>query len=178
MVATPVAISLVWLMMYDPATGVLGFALRSVGLPAIAWTSDPRWVIPSLVLVDVWQWTPLVALICMAGLAGLPSGPYEAATIDGASRWQTFWHITMPLLRPTIVVALLFRTIDTLKNFDTIWVISGGGPAFASETLNIYVYKMAFEYLNVGYASALLVIFFAIVLGTSLFLIKLRRGAW
>jgi multiple sugar transport system permease protein len=178
MVATPVAISLVWLMMFDPATGILGFAARLVGLRPILWINDARLVIASLTLVDTWQWTPLIALICLAGLATLPSEPYESALIDGATRWQSFRYITLPLLRPTLVVALLFRTIDALKTFDIIWVITQGGPAFASETLNIYVYKVAFEYLNIGYASALLVILFAIVLGISLILIKMRRGAW
>lgn len=178
MVATPVAISLVWLMMYDPATGVIGWALGLLGIPPIEWVNNPITVIPALVLVDIWQWTPLVTLICLAGLSALPTEPYESARIDGASGWQAFRFITLPLLRPALVIALLFRTIDALKWFDTIWVISRGGPGFASETLNIYIYKVAFEYFNMGYASALLVLFFAIVLGVSLLLIKLRRGAW
>ncbi|NLO97323.1 MAG: sugar ABC transporter permease [Peptococcaceae bacterium] len=178
MVATPVAISLVWLMLYDPACGVFGWFLQQIGLPSIEWVNDPKFVIPSLILVDVWMWTPLIALIGLAGLSSLPKDPYESAKIDGANSWQVFWFITLPLLRPTLMVALLFRTIDALKWFDTIWVITKGGPGFSSETLNIYIYKTAFEYLNMGYSSALLVMFFSIILAISLMLTKARRKQW
>lgn len=176
MVATPVAIALVWLLMYDPASGVLNYLLTLLRLPTSLWVNDPRTVIPSLVLVDIWQWTPLVMLIALAGLAALPSEPYEAAIIDGASSLQMLRYITLPLLRPYIVVAALFRGIDALKTFDTIYVITRGGPAFASETLNLYIYSNAFEYLHIGYSSAMLVVFFCIVLLLSLVLIAARRG--
>ncbi len=176
MVATPVAIALVWLLMYDPASGVLNYLLTLLRLPTNLWVNDPRTVIPSLVLVDIWQWTPLVMLIALAGLAALPSEPYEAAIVDGASGLQMLWYITLPLLRPYIVVAALFRGIDALKTFDTIYVITRGGPAFASETLNLYIYSNAFEYLHIGYSSAMLVVFFWIVLALSLALIAVRRG--
>lgn len=176
MVATPVAIALVWLLMYDPAAGVLNYLLSLVRLPPSLWVNDATTVLPSLVLVDVWQWTPLVMLIALAGLAALPTEPYEAAIIDGASRLQTLRYITLPLLRPYIVVAALFRGIDALKTFDTIYVITRGGPAFASETLNLYIYNVAFEYLHIGSSSAMLVVFFWIVLGLSVALIAFRRG--
>ena len=139
MVATPVAISLVWLLMFDPASGVLNYFLISIGLPPSVWVNNARLAIPALVLVDVWQWTPLVMLIVLGGLTSLPPEPFEAASIDGANAWQTFRHLTLPLLRPYIVVAALFRGIDAIKTFDTIFVITKGGPAFASETLNLYI---------------------------------------
>lgn len=176
MVATPVAVGLVWLLMYDPAAGVLNYLLSLAGLPPSLWVNDPRTVIPALVLVDVWQWTPLVMLITLAGLTALPPEPFEAARIDGASGVQILRHVTLPMLRPYIVVAALFRGIDALKTFDTIYVITRGGPAFASETLNLYIYSNAFEYLHIGYSSAMLVVFFAVVLGLSLVLIAVRRG--
>jgi multiple sugar transport system permease protein len=175
MVATPVAISLVWLLMFDPASGVLNYLLISVGLPPSLWVNDARLAIPGLVLVDVWQWTPLVMLIVLGGLTALPPEPFEAAMIDGASAWQTLIYLTLPLLRPYIVVAALFRGIDALKTFDTIFVITRGGPAFASETLNLYIYSSAFEYLHMGYSSAMLVVFFIIVLAMSLLLIRVRK---
>lgn len=178
MVATPVAIALVWLLMFDPASGVLNYLLSLIGLPPSVWVNDANLAIPALVLVDVWQWTPLVMLIVLGGLTALPPEPFEAAAIDGASAWQTLIYLTLPLLRPYVVIAALFRGIDALKTFDTIFVITRGGPAFASETLNLYIYSSAFEYLHMGYSSAMLVVFFVIVLGMSLVLIRVRRRSY
>ena len=111
----------------------------------------------------------------LGGLTALPGDPFEAARIDGASSWQIFRYLTLPMLRPYIVVAALFRGIDALKTFDSIYVITRGGPGFASETLNLYIYATAFDYLHFGYSSAMLVIFFLIVLGLSVTLIVFRR---
>jgi len=146
------------------------------GLGPYKWVSDARVVIPALAVVDTWEWTPLITLITLAGLATLPIEPYESALIDGASSAQMFWRITLPLLRPTIVVALLFRAIDCLKTFDIIYVMTQGGPGFASETLNVYTFQVGLFYFHIGYASSLLVILFTLVLGVSLLLIKVRRG--
>jgi multiple sugar transport system permease protein len=135
-------------------------------------------VIPSLVLVDTWQWTPLIMLITLAGLAALPAEQYEAARIDGANRLQTFFYITLPLLRPTIMVAVLFRVIDALKQFDIIYVMTQGGPGNASETINLYLYQQGFSYFQMGYASSLVVVFFTLVVGVSFLFIRMRRAAW
>lgn len=178
MVATPVAIALVWMMMYNPTLGVMNYLVGLVGLGPYKWVSDVRFVIPALAVVDTWEWTPLITLITLAGLATLPLEPYESALIDGATPAQMFWRITLPLLRPTIVVALLFRSIDCLKTFDIIYVMTAGGPGFASETLNVYTFQVGLFYFHIGYACSLLVILFALVLGVSLTLIKVRRGAW
>jgi multiple sugar transport system permease protein len=178
MVATPVAIALVWMMMYNPTLGVMNYLVGLVGLGPYKWVSDVRFVIPALAVVDTWEWTPLITLITLAGLATLPLEPYESALIDGATPAQMFWRITLPLLRPTIIVALLFRSIDCLKTFDIIYVMTAGGPGFASETLNVYTFQVGLFYFHIGYASSLLVILFALVLGVSLILIKVRRGAW
>jgi multiple sugar transport system permease protein len=175
MIATPVAMALVWMTMMSPTIGVLNYLLRSIGLPGSAWVSSQQSVIPSLLLVETWMWTPMTALICLAGLASLPSEPFESALVDGASRWQIFWHVTLPLMRSTLVVAALFRTIDALKVFDIVYVMTEGGPGFASETLNLYVFQTSFKYLNLGYASALIVVFFTLILGTSLLLIRVRK---
>ena len=122
-----------------------------------------------------WEWTPLITLIVLAGLAGLPSEPFEAARVDGASYLQILRRVTLPLLLPTISVAGLLRFIDCIKTFDIIYAMTGGGPGFSSETLNIYTYTQAFYYFNFGYASALLVIFFTIVTGVSLLVTYSRR---
>ncbi len=178
MVATPVAIALVWMMMYNPTLGVMNYLVGLIRLGPFKWVSDTALVIPALAVVDTWEWTPLITLITLAGLASLPLEPYESALIDGASPAQMFWRITLPLLRPTIMVALLFRSIDCLKTFDIIYVMTAGGPGFASETLNVYTFQVGLFYFHIGYACSLLVILFALVLGVSLLLIKVRRGSW
>jgi multiple sugar transport system permease protein len=176
MMATPVAIAMVWLFMYEPSAGVVNYVLREMKLPTPLWIAGPASAIPALALVDVWQWTPMIILISLAGLAGLPADAYEAAEVDGANAWQTLWRITLPMLLPTVSVAALLRLIDALKTFDIIYAMTGGGPGFASETLNIYAYQQAFSYFSFGFASSVLVVFFAIVLGMSLIVAYWRRA--
>ncbi|MBU6497854.1 MAG: sugar ABC transporter permease [Rhodospirillales bacterium] len=179
MMATPVAIALVWSMMFHPQLGVLNYILTSLGLPPSTWTYAANTVIPTLAMVETWQWTPLVMLIVLGGLASLPQDPYEAARIDGASGWQSFRHITLPLLWPFIIVAAVIRTIDALKSFDVIYVITQGGPGTASETMNIFLYQEAFAYYKLGYASAVTLVFFALIVVISLVMLKLRqREKW
>lgn len=177
MMATPVAVALVWTMMFHPQQGVLNYLLSLVGLPPSLWVYSPTWVIPSLVLVEIWHWTPLIMLIVLGGLAALPSEPYESARLDGASEWQLFRYITLPLLAPFLIVAAVIRTIDALKAFDTIYVISQGGPGTASETINLYLYLQAFAFYNVGNASAVVVVFFVIILALALLLLHVREKA-
>jgi len=179
MMATPVAVALVWTMMFHPQLGVLNYLLSLVGIPPQLWVFDPGTVIPSLVLVETWQWTPLVMLIVLGGLAALPTEPYEAAQLDGASAWQTFWRITYPMVLPFLMVAAIIRTIDAVKAFDIIYVISQGGPGTSSETLNIFLYLQAFAFYNIGYASAVVVVFFALIIALSLVLLYVRqRSKW
>jgi multiple sugar transport system permease protein len=179
MMATPVAIALVWTMMFHPQLGVLNYLLSLVGIPPQLWVFAPDTVIPSLVMVEVWHWTPLVMLIVLGGLASLPTEPYESALIDGASQWQMFRHITWPLVLPFVMVAVVIRTIDALKTFDTIFVITQGGPGTASETINIYLYLQAFAFYNIGHASAVVVVFFVIIVALSLLLLWVRqRTLW
>lgn len=178
MVATPVAMALVWVMMLDPGMGVVRYLLAGIGVPSPAWLSDPNTVIPVLVMVDSWEWTPLVALLCLAGLAALPTEPFEAAVLEGASPWARFWHLTLPMLRPTLVIAIVFRVIDLLKVVDIVYVMTRGGPGFASETLNVYDFLVGLFYYRVGYGSSIAVILFALVLGVTLLLMRVRRAAW
>ncbi len=175
MMATPVAIALVWVMMFHPQQGVLNYLLSLVGIPPSEWVYSPRLAIPCLVLVDIWQWTPLVMLIVLGGLASLPADPFEAAYMEGASRWQTFRHVTLPLLMPFILVAAVVRLIDALKTFDTIYVITQGGPGTSSETINLYLYLQAFSFYQIGKASSVVVVFFVLVVALSMLLFWLRE---
>ncbi len=177
MVATPVAVGLVWILIYEPNIGIANMFLQALGLPPQEWLASPDLVMPSLILIDVWEWTPMIALIVLAGLVSLPKDPYEAAIVDGANTFQVFWHITLPLLKPTIYSAVLLRLIDALKTFDIIYATTQGGPGTSSQTLNIYGYVLGFQYFKIGQASALLMIFFAIVLGLSVLMIVFRKKA-
>ena len=163
MMATPVAIALVWTMMFHPQLGVLNYLLSLVGIPPQLWVFNPTTVIPSLVLVETWQWTPLVMLIVLGGLAAIPTEPYESAQIDGASVWQVFRYITLPLITPFLFIAGMIRMIDAVKSFDIIFAITQGGPGSASETINVYLYSVAFVYYDLGYGSAIAVIFFLLI---------------
>ena len=175
MMATPVAVALVWTMMFHPQLGVLNYLLTSLGLPPSEWVYASGTVIPTLVLVETWQWTPLVMLIVLGGLASLPQDPYEAADLDGASAWQVFRHVTLPLVWPFILSAAVIRGIDALKAFDLIFVISNGGPGTSSETLNILLYLQAFSFYDMGYASAVVVVFFALILLVTMLMLWTRR---
>jgi multiple sugar transport system permease protein len=175
MMATPVAIALVWTMMFHPQLGVLNYLLSLVGLPPSLWVFHPATVIPSLVMVETWQWTPLVMLIVLGGLAALPAEPYESAKIDGASVWQTFRYISLPLITPFLLIAAMIRMIDAVKSFDIIFAITQGGPGSASETINLYLYSVAFVYYDVGYASAIVVVFFALIIALAGALLRLRQ---
>jgi multiple sugar transport system permease protein len=128
-------------------------------------------------MVETWKWSPFVMLITLAGLSTLPTEPFESARIDGAGAWRIFWNITLPMIMPTVIVAVVLRSIDTLKLFDTIFAMTQGGPGTASETLNIYVFTMAFQYFRMGYASSVVVAFLVVILFVVLVLIKLRRRA-
>jgi multiple sugar transport system permease protein len=179
MMATPVAIALVWTMMFHPQLGVLNYLLSLVGIGPQAWVFSPNTVIPSLVLVETWQWSPLVMLIVLGGLAAIPTEPYESAAIDGANAFQRFRYITLPMIAPFLMVAVIIRTIDALKSFDIIYAITQGGPGTASETINLYLYSVAFAYYDVGYGSAIAVVFFALVIALSLLMLHLRqRTKW
>lgn len=177
MVATPVAMGLVWMLIYEPSIGVANVFLKSIGLKPLVWLGSESQVIPSLVLIDVWQWTPMIALIVMAGLSTLPTEPYEAADVDGATPWQKLAFITLPLLRPTIMIAVMLRLIDLLKQFDIIYATTQGGPNYASEALNIFSYVIGFQYFKLGLASAVVVLFFGLVTGLTLFALWIRKKA-
>ena len=175
MMATPVAIALVWTMMFHPQLGVLNYLLSLVGLPPQLWVFHPATVIPSLVLVETWQWTPLVMLIVLGGIAALPTEPYESAQLDGASLWQMFRYITFPLVTPFLFIAAMIRMIDAVKSFDIIFAITQGGPGSASETINLYLYSVAFVYYDIGYGSAIALVFFVLIVMLAAVMLYFRQ---
>ncbi|MCQ1855516.1 carbohydrate ABC transporter permease [Neorhizobium galegae] len=179
MMATPVAIALVWTMMFHPQLGVLNYLLSLVGIGPQEWIYNRYSVIPSLVLVETWQWTPLIMLIVLGGLASLPREPYESAEIDGANAWQKFRYLTLPMIAPFLMIGVIIRAIDAIKSFDIIYAMTQGGPGTASETINIYLYNTAFSYYDIGYGSAMAVVFFVIIVALSLMLMMVRaRTNW
>jgi len=174
LVVTPVAIGITFNLFYDPTIGFLNYVLSVFGLPQSGWVREARTVMISLMLVDIWQWTPMIALIVMAGLASLSSEPFESAKVDGANAVQIFFRITLPMIMPTVLTAVVLRSVDALKTYDIIAVMTGGGPGFASETLNIYAFRVSFEHFAMGRASAILVLFFLLILFFSIGIMKIR----
>ena len=178
MIAMSTAISLVWILFFDNAYGVLNFSLGAFGVEPVEWISSPEWAMPSLILVGIWHHTPFMTLILLAGLQSLPTDPFEAARIDGASRWQILVHITLPPMQGHIIVALILRSIFAVKEFDTILAITEGGPRYATETMNMNISFNAFEYGYMGEAAAKGVLFFIFILMIQVALVKLRRRQW
>jgi len=160
--------------MYNPEIGVLNYLLGS----RINWLGDPTWALHAAIAMDVWKSTPFVALLLLAGLQGIPRDLYRAAVVDGAGGFTIFRRVTLPLLAPLLLVAAVFRTIDALRVFDAIYVLTGGGPANGTETLSIYAYKTLFQALDFGYGSTLAVAVLLITAATALIYARLlRRGA-
>jgi multiple sugar transport system permease protein len=157
MMLPAVVVGVVWRLMLNSNFGALNGTLKGIGVntDALTWTGSPKLAMASVIVADVWQWTPFMFLILLAGLQAIPQEPYEAALIDGASGWQTFRHVTLPLLKPAILIALLLRTMDLLRVFDQIFILTEGGPGFATETVSLYIYRTAFRFSNFGYAAAM-----------------------
>ncbi|MGZ5422434.1 MAG: carbohydrate ABC transporter permease [Aeromicrobium sp.] len=178
LVATPVAVGMMWRLIFDPNIGFANQLLAWFGLPAQPWLSGVDTALPTLILVDIWQWTPMVVLILLAGLMSLSDEPGEAARVDGASSWQRFWFVTLPLLMPTVIVALLLRSIDALKTFDILYATKGkgGGSFHEVETLNLYAYGLSFDYNDYGIASTVLIVFFVIIVATMTIITFPRKG--
>jgi len=178
-VATPVAIAMMWKLIFDPNIGFANQLLGMVGIPAQPWLSEPATTLPTLMFVDVWEFTPMIAVILLAGLTSLSDEPDEAARIDGATAWQRFWYVTLPLLRPVVIVAIVLRSIDALKTFDLLYTTKGqgGGSFHEAETLNIYVYGLSFKYNDFGLSSAVLIIFFLLIVAIMWILTFRKKGS-
>lgn len=163
-VATPVAVAMVWKMIYDPALGIINMLMKQAGMPAFAFLGERSSALWALMLVEIWQNTPVVMLICLGGLSAIPTDSLEAARIDGASSWQVLRKITLPLLSPTILTAMMLRLIDVLKAYDIIYSTTQGGPGTSTTTVNVLIYKQAFENFKFGEASATIMVFFVVLI--------------
>lgn len=176
MVIPPVVVGLMWRYMLFPHSGLITYYVAQIagffGFTPPGFLSSGTAALPTLIAIDIWQWTPFMFLILHAGLASIPPEPYEAAEIDGASAWRVFWTITMPLLGPSIMIALVIRLMDAFRTYDTIAVLTGGGPGNATETLNIWLTKTGFEFFNASQAAALSFIILVIILLMSFFVIR------
>jgi multiple sugar transport system permease protein len=152
--ASPVAMGLTFRYMYQPGYGLINWVLESIGLPRINWLASPQWAMPAVVIADVWQWTPFIALILLAGMQSISPEITEAAELDGLSRWQYLWRMVLPLLTPIIVVVGLIRLIDALKTFDLIYIITRGGPGTTTYTLPLHSFSLGFEAFLMGPSAA------------------------
>ena len=176
MMLPPIAVALNWRLLFQPRFGVINDVLSRVfGLDPVLWTSKVDTAMISLIIVDVWEWTPFVFLMVLAGLAGLPRDPYEAADIDGANAWHKFRDLTWPFLKPVIAIVVLLRVMDAFRIFDQVFILTRGGPAGATETLSLYLYKIAFQFFDLGYASAMSLFMLVLTIGFStIFLLRLK----
>src|SRR5215216_6645059 len=178
MMLPSVVVGVVWRLMLNPDFGAINGTLKQFGIntESLTWTASPKLAMLSVIAVDVWQWTPFVFLVLLAGLQAIPQEPYEAARIDGSSAWQTFRHITLPLLKPAILIALLLRTMDLLRVFDQIFILTEGGPGFATETISLYIYRTAFRFFDFGYAAAMSFVLLALTNVISALYIRLLQA--
>jgi multiple sugar transport system permease protein len=160
----PAVVGLNFRWLFNEQYGFLDAILRDLHLPIVPWLSDPNWALTSVIIADVWQNTPLMVLLFLAGLQSLPQEPLEAAAVDGASPWAAFWTIVLPLLRPIIMIALMLRIIDTFRTFDTVWLMTQGGPGGATNLVTVYAYLLAFQGIDFGHAAAVSYIALAISL--------------
>lgn len=166
--ATPVAMAVVWNWFFDPSTGIVNTLLSFVGISGPSWLSSDIWAMPVVAFANVWQYVGYNMLFFLAGLQAIPSGLYEAASIDGASKWQQFLSITLPLLRPTMLFALVTGVIGSFQVFDTVYVLTNGGPGDATEVMNSLIYKSAFVGFRIGAASAMSVVLFVVILAITI----------
>lgn len=169
MVLPPIVVALIWRLLYSPSLGMINYFLSFLGL-SHPFLGDPNTALLALVFVDVWEWTPFVILLLSAGFSTIPPELNEASKIDGASRWQNFVHVSLPLLKPLIMIVLILRMIEVIKVFPTIFVMTEGGPGVHTQTMNFFIYRQCFNYTYMGYASALGVLLFFIVLVMALFI--------
>jgi multiple sugar transport system permease protein len=177
MLLPPVVAAVVWRLIYNPQFGVLNGTLRRLGFntASLIWSNSESTALHSVILVDVWEWTPFLFLLLSAGLQAIPPEHLEAARIDGARPWQIFRDVTLPLLKPTILLALLLRAMDLVRIFDQIFILTQGGPGTATETVSLYIYRTAFRFSNFGYAAAMSFVLLAATMLFSRGLIKLVR---
>ena len=178
MMICPVVVGCNWKMIYHYSYGPLNHILRIIGIgEGLNWLGSTHLALPSIIIADSWEWVPFMMIVLLAGLQSIPVELYEAAKVDGASRWQEFWYITLPSLKTIIIIAILIRMMDTFKLFDLVVLLTQGGPASASETISFYNYLTGFKFFNMGYAASLAYIQLAVIIVIATFFLRfLRKG--
>lgn len=175
-VLAPVVVGLFWrTLVLAPDFGLVDLVTRALDLGNYNWLGDPQLALISVIAIHTWQWTPFAFLVLLATLATLPPDVFEAARLDRANAWQRFWHITLPLIRPAIVMVIILRTMTALSAFAAIFAATGGGPGTSTEILNLYAYRTSFTELNIGYGSALAMVLLGITMLVSWTLFRHRR---
>jgi multiple sugar transport system permease protein len=170
-----VVVALVWKWLLNPQSGVVNAFLGTFGVQGPGWWTDPAWAMPSIILASAWKDLGFVMVILLAGLQAIPEDYYEAASVDGAGRWARFRHITLPLLSPATFFVIVISLINSFQVFDQIWVMTGGGPAGATSVVVEQIVKNAFEYNQMGYASAMSWVLFAVILVVTVIQFRLQR---
>jgi multiple sugar transport system permease protein len=162
MVISPIVVGLIGHLALNADFGLVGIILKNLGLVKGTILGNYKLAPYAVMAIDIWQWSPFMILIFTAGLLSLPKAPFEAASVDGASSWQTFWNVTLPLLKPIFVIAVLLRFTDLFKIFDTIFIMTEGGPGTATEISNFFAYRINFKYWNLGYGSAVVMLLYIV----------------
>jgi len=173
MVLPPIIVAIVWKILFTPLLTPLNIVTMPLGIQQPAWLTDPQLALWTIAVADIWEWTAFTTLVLLAALQMMPDEPIEAARVDGAGAWQRFRWIVLPLLRPALVVAGLFRLIDSFKAFPLIFVMTGGGPGTATEPTNYYAYTQAFTQTDIGYSSAMIVVMLGVTLAMSAAAVRL-----
>ncbi len=175
---TPVVVGLIWRFLYNYDLGLINYVFRVMRLDQVLWLSDPTRALRSVIIVDIWQWTPFVALILLAGLQSIPVEPYESAKIDGCNRFQEFWYLTLHFLRPSILVVILIRAMDSIKLYDLVYTLTEGGPGIKTETISFFLYVLGFKQFFLGKASAGSYLLLIVMILLSTAFIKLLKGEY
>lgn len=170
-----VVVALVWKWLLNPQSGIVNFVLGLVGISGPGWWTDPAWAMPSIILASAWKDLGFVMIILLAGLQAIPEDYYEAAAVDGASRWRRFRHITLPLLSPASFFVLVISLVNSFQVFDQVWVMTGGGPAGATSVVVEQIVQHAFRYSQMGYAAAMSWVLFAAILAITFIQFRLQR---
>lgn len=176
MMITPIAVGLIWRLLLHSDLGIVNYLLSLIGIAGKAWLADSSLALGTVMFIDIWQNVPYMVLVILAGLVTLPTEPYEAAAIDGASRVQSFFRLTVPMMMPTFSVVLLLRSITALKTYDLIFVLTRGGPGTTTEVISYHIYQQAFRYLEIGKASAMSYLLLLLIVPIAFLFIKISRN--
>lgn len=176
MLMPPITVGLIWRLLLHPELGIINYTLGLLSLPQPAWLGNPNLAMLTVIIVDIWHETSFILLILLAGLTALPDELYESAEIDGAGKTQQFRYLTVPLMLPTILVAVLIRMIAALKTYDLIYILTRGGPGVSTETISYYIYRVAFVFLDMGKSSAMSFLLLIIIVLLTLVLMRLMRS--